>query len=390
MKKHRILIAIAVMFVSATIVLASFAACNKEEGLPSWDLGTGLKARFDDNGNYGYILTVSGNGPMPDYARKDAPWYSKMGRVQQIVIEDGVTHIGSNSFFGCAAKQITLPASVTSAGVNAFSPDSVVFAYALLDSGDADLYLFSESAPVKEGNYWHFVGGQPTAWKFSYKVMFVGNSFTFREDIPKLFEQAVESFGELQLDVTMFAESSYRLVQWADASDTNGKKLDAALRSADDYDIVVLQEQSNHPINNFAEFEQGAKKLAQKIRSTQQNCRVALYATWGYDQSDPKSQSIPTMEAKLRSAYARVAQEIDAEVSQVGAAFSEVFARYPDIALYNEDNHHQSYAGAMLAAYVHAETLFGLDARECPFDGSLDTATATLLKQVAHSVVTQS
>lgn len=379
---------VTLLCVCAAVALG-LAACQKDAPT-SWNVGDNVQATLADNGNYGYVLTISGSGAMRDYPLKEVPWYGVMGRVQQVVVSNGVTHIGSNSFFGSPAKQIALPISCTSVGVGAFSPDVAVFAYNTVDVGEATLYLFSQNKPSDGGNYWHDVGGVPTVWKYNYKVMFVGNSFTYREDIPNLFKQVAESFGELQVQVTGFAVSSYRLVQWADLSDAEGKKLDAALHAADDYDIVVLQEQSSNPINNFAEFEQGATKLVQKVRSTQKNCQTVLYATWGYDKSNPKSAAIPTMEAKLRSAYQRVADELGVRVSPVGAAFTAIF-NDGTINLYNsEDNHHQNYTGAMLAAYVHAETLFGLDVMQCPFNGTLDSATATLLKQVAHSVVTQS
>lgn len=385
--KKRLIFAIVTAVIISIAALTTFVACQGDS--MSWDLGNGLKAELTDNGNYGFQLTVSGNGPMPDCARKDVPWYGKMGRVQQVVIEEGVTHIGSYSFLGSAAKEILLPSSCTTVGIDAFSSGMNVYAYVPVDVGQADLYLFSETKPTSEG-YWHFVGGKPTVWKSHYKVLFVGNSFTYRENIPELFKQVVESFGELTIEIEMFAESSYKLAEWADVNDANGKKLDYALKAANDFDIAVLQEQSTNPINNYAEFESGAKKLAQRIRNTQKNCRVVLYATWGYNKNDPKSQTIPTMEAQLRSAYVQAANEIRADVSHVGVAFTEIFTNHPEISLYNSDNHHQSYAGAMLAAYVHAASLLDIDVRNCSFNGSLDAATATLLKQAAYSVVTQS
>lgn len=86
----------------------------------------------------------------------------------------------------------------------------------------------------------------------------------------------------------------------------------------------------------------------------------------------------------------QVADLLRAEVSQVGKAFSKILSHHPEIGLYNSDNHHQSYAGAMLSAYVHAATVLGVDVRQCGFDGTLDAERAAVLKQTAYSVVNES
>jgi len=47
-------------------------------------------------------LTVGGNGPMADYAgASTVPWYVYNGQFTSVVVQEGVTHIGNNAFFGC-------------------------------------------------------------------------------------------------------------------------------------------------------------------------------------------------------------------------------------------------------------------------------------------------
>ena len=48
------------------------------------------------------ILTISGNGPMPDWqstTSSDRPWHGQRTRITSVIIEDGVTRIGNNAFF---------------------------------------------------------------------------------------------------------------------------------------------------------------------------------------------------------------------------------------------------------------------------------------------------
>lgn len=79
--------------------------------------GNGVRwALYNDN-----ILLISGDGAMIDYNYRGAPWYPYYGRINEVVICGGVTKIGSNAFYGCAAmKSLTIPETVTVIGVNAF------------------------------------------------------------------------------------------------------------------------------------------------------------------------------------------------------------------------------------------------------------------------------
>ena len=48
------------------------------------------------------VLTISGTGPMTDYLMSQAPWYTIYLRdsVKRLVVEDGITALGSYAFFG--------------------------------------------------------------------------------------------------------------------------------------------------------------------------------------------------------------------------------------------------------------------------------------------------
>ena len=66
------------------------------------------------------VLTISGSGEMYDYRyAEELPWRDYED-IDEVVIEDGITHIGSNAFNGCDLKNVTIPDSVTSIGGHAF------------------------------------------------------------------------------------------------------------------------------------------------------------------------------------------------------------------------------------------------------------------------------
>jgi len=71
------------------------------------------------------VLTISGSGAMWDYSiiGDDAltpQWYVARERIDSIVIEEGVTHIGDFAFFESSAASVSIPSTVESIGTGAF------------------------------------------------------------------------------------------------------------------------------------------------------------------------------------------------------------------------------------------------------------------------------
>lgn len=93
------------------------------------DCGDDLSWRFSDG-----VLTISGTGPMPSYAYEEAPWQLGGMAVRQLILEEGVTEIGSFAFRDCTElERISLPASLTSIGQGAFSGCESVTALSIPD-----------------------------------------------------------------------------------------------------------------------------------------------------------------------------------------------------------------------------------------------------------------
>ena len=113
MKKRLLSLLLAVVMVVTLLPFSAFA-----EEVASGTCGENATWVLDENGK----LTISGTGPMNDGL---GPWHVSDGprdsSVKEIYIEDGITSIGAEAFFGQnELKSVRIPDSVTSIGDSAF------------------------------------------------------------------------------------------------------------------------------------------------------------------------------------------------------------------------------------------------------------------------------
>ena len=71
----------------------------------------------------GTTLTIKGEGPMEDYTDwGECPWYEDFDAITEIVIEEGITHIGDYAFEDAKeVTSVTLPSTLKSIGIRAFA-----------------------------------------------------------------------------------------------------------------------------------------------------------------------------------------------------------------------------------------------------------------------------
>lgn len=89
-----------------------------EGNVTTFDIGEQVQASLQNG-----VLTISGKGAIRDYQEDTSPFLAYKEEIQQLVIEDGITHIGDYLFYnvGSLSGEVTFPESITSFGAYAFS-----------------------------------------------------------------------------------------------------------------------------------------------------------------------------------------------------------------------------------------------------------------------------
>jgi len=67
-------------------------------------------------------LTISGKGAMTDFDGENMPpWFESAAEITNVTVEEGVTHIGAQAFYGCSSlSSVSLPSTVKVIGERAF------------------------------------------------------------------------------------------------------------------------------------------------------------------------------------------------------------------------------------------------------------------------------
>ena len=133
------------------------------------------------------VMTVYGKGAMKNYKGKtEMPWYKYLDQITEVVIEEGVTSIGSYAFYGLAITSVEIPESVTAIGDYAFKNVSrlkdVALPAGLTTLGDSAFYgIGTEQLTIPESVT--SIG----AWCFARSSI---QAITFEGDAPAIGEGA--------------------------------------------------------------------------------------------------------------------------------------------------------------------------------------------------------
>lgn len=203
-------------------------------------------------------------------------------------------------------------------------------------------------------------------------VLFIGNSFTSFNQLPKMVAELAKAGKLRPLNFVQVTPGGCTLEKhWKD-----GKAL-AAIQSRK-WDFVVLQEQSQGPLLNKDSMFDYGKKLNAEIEK--QGAKTILCMTWAYSDK-------PDDQTALSKAYLDLAKEINSTVAPVGSAWGQALLADKKLVLHEKDKKHPNVTGSYLAACVFYATIYGKSPEGLPGSiGKMSDEDALPLQVIAWKV----
>ncbi len=190
------------------------------------------------------------------------------------------------------------------------------------------------------------VNGSAQGLKDTLRVLFVGNSYTYFENLPQVVSVLSEQTGTFLLTEKITIGGAKLSEHWRGARGLNTVE---RIRNGN-YDIVVLQEWSLGTVNerDSAVFYLGLfSKLARD-----NGAEPYYYLTWG-------REKIPQQQEVISRVYRETAALNRATVVPAGEAWAHARSLRPDLKLYDPDGTHPSDLGTYLTACVFVATITG-------------------------------
>jgi hypothetical protein len=175
------------------------------------------------------------------------------------------------------------------------------------------------------------------------RVLFVGNSYTYFNNLPALVGALGDANG-VSMEPVLTAAGAYTLQMHVE---------DGVAASAKGFDAVVLQEQSRRPVLEPELLVEAASAF------TGSAPKLVLFATWA-------RRGVPEDQTAIDAAYRRAGAAARGIVAHTAEAWQRALKQRPGLRLYHDDGSHPTPAGSYLAAIAIYRALTGQPPRVVP------------------------
>ncbi len=226
------------------------------------------------------------------------------------------------------------------------------------------------------------------------KVLFIGNSYTYFNNLPQL----VADIALSKQDTVIYDSSAPGgfTFQMHCSNSTTWQKIRAM-----NWDVVVLQGQSQEPSFSptqvMSQTYPYAKQLCDSVRANNPCTEVMFFMTWGRKNGDQSNCALYTpvctfagMNARLRESYLMFKDSFAATAAPVGVAWKNFRNAFPLIDLYISDESHPSLHGSYLAACVFYSSIFKKTTVGSNYNPSLPSNELSSIQTIASKTVLDS
>ena len=220
----------------------------------------------------------------------------------------------------------------------------------------------------------------------SLRILFIGNSYTYVNDLPSSIQSFVSSSKLASLEVDSWTVGGATLADHVNSTEAIAKI------QAGGWTHVVLQGQSLEPLWQPTVFEDAAKTLGDEVNKV--GAVPLFYETWARKEGDSNyaetwSGGTPAaMQQMLRDEYNKAAMVSNGVVVPAGDAWEKTLAEHPSINLFDSDGSHPSPEGTYLVGCVFYSVL--MDKSPVGLSGapvSVSAADAEVLQEMAAQTV---
>jgi F5/8 type C domain/PKD domain/Secretion system C-terminal sorting domain len=249
----------------------------------------------------------------------------------------------------------------------------------------------TRTTPYGYSIYEFYVCGTPIVPFVGKHALFIGNSYTYYNDMPLMVESMAESTGDA-LQAESSAISGFSLEQHAVNAGTLGKI------QLGGWDFVSIQEHSQRPALELSYVEEHtfpfAEDLVDATRQYSPCAEIFFYNTWGRKNGDaeycptiPEVCTYTGMDDRLQERYQQMADDNDAILSPVAQVRRQIRELHPEIELYDADQSHPTLVGSYVSALTFYTVILRKDPTLVTFNSTLNATVANQVKAIVKTVV---
>lgn len=219
--------------------------------------------------------------------------------------------------------------------------------------------------------------------QYETHVLFIGNSHTFHNDVPKMFESMARASGH-SVKTDMIAHGGWTLLEHAQSAETTQK-----IRS-EEWDYVVLQEQGDVPSfsrSREQEMYPAIRGLHNEISA--RGAEKVLFMTWGH-RDGSLAEGVGGYNAEsavVENTYVAIGNELDVAIAPVGVAWWSAMRSNSDLDLWVDDGNHATKEGSYLAASVLYHVILGQSPGTNSYTAGISADWALFYQTVAAETV---
>lgn len=220
------------------------------------------------------------------------------------------------------------------------------------------------------------------------KVLFVGNSYTYVNDMPELLKAMAKAKGH-ELEYVQQTPGGRNFQEhWEEGVAVKKMK-------QGNFDVVVLQNHSFEPVIEPERMMKYGKLLA--AAADKAGARKIYYLTMAYaapvdwmkkdnDYARRGAALFPEMYERLVESYSRLASETDGDIAPVGLAWKLAYKAKPHLELHAPDHSHAAPAGAYLTALVLYSSLYDAEPEKMPRNLTVKSAKFRLDSKIQKTL----